>query len=155
MSEARLRNLKGQQMGIVAKIRKSPASEIWVDLTEYSGEARIDLREYFLPDEGSEWRPTGKGVAIPLMLMAHARDAVYALAERDVVGEVAAIPKGRNTEIRFALREYRNHIYADIRNYYTKDDGESWKPGKGITLRLAMLGTLVDAMRMIEKDLGV
>lgn len=49
---------------VVAKIRKSATKEIWVVLTEYSGELRLDIRERFLGDEGA-FLPSKRGVTIP------------------------------------------------------------------------------------------
>lgn len=46
--------------------------------------------------------------------------------------------KGKNTELRFSVQEYRGRRYADIRLWYrgAKTDGD-WRPtGKGVTFGL-------------------
>jgi hypothetical protein len=136
---------------LINKIKKSSVSEIWIGLKEYEGKVSCDLREHFRPDEGSEWHPTKKGVSIPPSQMADAVDAAAALAKQTTVGEVAELPKGPSVKICFGVREFNKRIYAEVRLYYA--DKTSWKPGKGITLNLALVPQLAEAVRVAEDQL--
>jgi len=48
---------------IVAKIKKSMTSEIVVSLSDYTGEPKLSIREYFLADESGAFHPTKKGIS--------------------------------------------------------------------------------------------
>jgi hypothetical protein len=139
---------------VVDKIRKTSASEVWILLDEYNGQRRCDVREYFRPDDGPEWLPTKKGVGIPIELLRQAVDAAEALAERSkntIVGEVAALQRGNKAKIIFGIGEFKKHFYGEIRTYYRTDESSDiWKPGKGVTLPLAMLNKLAEALRLAE-----
>ena len=137
---------------VIDKIRKSSVSEVWVVVKEYKGKTYCDVREHFHPADSTEWLPTKKGVAIPTNLISQAGDAVQEMAKRESVGEVTLLPRGERAKIRFAICEFQKHIYAEIRTYYREtSDTNQWKPGKGATFRLEMLGQLAEAL-CIAKD---
>ena len=46
------------------KITKSPTSEIRIQVKEFKGKTYIDLREWFITEEGGKWLPTKKGITI-------------------------------------------------------------------------------------------
>jgi hypothetical protein len=76
------------------------------------------------------------------------------MAGRDAVGEVCEFPRGKKAKLRFAICEYQKHIYGDIRTYYTEGaESDGWKPGKGVTIPLAMLGQLAEALRLAEDQM--
>lgn len=136
---------------VIAKIRKSSVSEVWVVAKEYQGKISCDIREYFHPADRSEWLPTKKGVSIPPEFISRVVDAVEEMGERYSVGEVATFPRGERAKMCFAIREFQKHIYAEIRTYYREtSDSDDWKPGKGVTLRLEMLGQLAQALGLAE-----
>src|ERR1041385_9365219 len=124
---------------VVAKIKKSSVSEVWVSAKEFNNKLVCDIREYFHPADNPDWLPTKKGASIPPDLLGRAVDAVEEMARRDGVGEVCELPRGKNAKIRFAICEYQKHIYAEIRTYYTESSNSGeWKPGKGVTIPLRM-----------------
>lgn len=136
---------------VISKIRKSSSNEVHVAIREYAGNHFCDVREHFHPEDKPDWLPTKKGVSIPLDLLPAAVDAVEALAAKDGLGNVGEIPKGRHTKICFGMREFRKHVYGDVRLFYTDDEGsEKWKPGKGVTLPPGLLGQLAEALRLAE-----
>ena len=140
---------------VIARIRKSSVSEVWVVVTDYTGKLACDVREYFHPADSPEWLPKQKGVAIPRDLVGEAVNAAEELASRNTVGEVAALVRGEKAKIVFGIREFQKHIYGEIRTYYVSKVGsDDWKPGKGVTLPLSMLGQLVDALRLAEEHMG-
>jgi hypothetical protein len=139
---------------VVDKIRKSSHSEIWVTTKEYEGRPFCDIREYFYSSDGPQWLPTKKGVSIPRDFLGRAVDAVEELASKNEVGEVAVLQRSKRQRIRFAIREYEKHVFGEIRIYYTEDpDGSDWKPGKGVTLPLALLGKLAEALKLAEDQM--
>src|SRR3989344_2163630 len=136
---------------VIAKIKKSLSNEVWVVSKEYGGKQLCDVREYFHPPESPEWLPTKKGVSIPLDLLGEAVDAAEDMASRDNIGEVCVILRGKKAKLRFAICEFNKHVYGEIRIYYVDNAGsEDWKPGKGVTIPLAMLGQLASALRLAE-----
>jgi len=136
---------------VIAKIKKSAVSEVWVTLEEYQGQRLVHVREHFHPADNPEWLPTKKGVSIPPELLGEAVDAAEELAKRNTVGVVAELDRGKKAKLRFAIAEFEKHVYGDLRIYYVKDaNSEDWKPGKGVTLPLAVLGQLAEALRMTE-----
>lgn len=139
---------------VIDKIRKSAVSEVWVTLEEYQGQRLVHVREYFHPADNPEWLPTQKGVTIPRELLGQAVDAAESLAKKDTVGVVAELERGKKAKLRFAIAEFQRHIYGELRIYYVEDaNSNDWRPGKGVTLPLAVLGRLADALRMAEDHL--
>ena len=138
---------------VVSKIRKNASSEIRVVLKEYKEKRSCDIREYYQPPNTAEWRPTPKGVSIPLDMLGEAVDAAEALAEKDQVCEVASLPFGKNAEIRFGICEFNQRVYGEVRTYYINHaGGEEWKPGKGATLPLSQLMQLAIALCLAEEE---
>lgn len=140
---------------VIAKIKKSTVSEVWVVVAkEYNGKPLCDIREYFHPADNPKWLPTKKGASLPPDLLGQAVDAVEAMAGRDTVGEVCEIPRGKKAKLRCAICEHQKHIYGEIRTYYIEEaEGGDWKPGKGVTIPLAMLGQLAEAIRLAEDQM--
>ncbi len=136
---------------LIAKIRKSSVSEVWVVVKEYQGKTSCDVREYFHPPDKNEWLPTKKGISIPVELVGQAVDAADELTKRNSVGEVAALPRGERARIRFAICEFQKRIYAEIRTYYLETSHSNhWKPGKGVTFRLDMIVQVAEALRLAK-----
>jgi hypothetical protein len=131
---------------VIAKIRKSAVSEVWVVVKTYAGRRLCDIREHFHPADGPGWLPTKKGVSFPKELVGEAVDAAQELAKKNTVADVAEIPRGRRAKTCFAIRDFRQHIYGEIRTYYKEHEDGEWQCGKGVTLPLAMLGKLAEAL---------
>ena len=138
---------------VIAKIKKSALSEVWVTLKTYAGRRSCDIREYFHPADSPGWLPTRKGVSVPLEDLAQAVDAAEELSGQEEVGVVAEIPRSRKAKLLFAIREFQKHVYGEVRTYYRDDEEKDWKPGKGVTLPLGMLGQLADALRLAEDQI--
>ena|SRR5438445_9077101 len=136
---------------VVAKIKKSAVSEIWVVVKEYAGRPSCDVREYFHPADSPDWLPTRKGASIPPELLGQAVDAIDEMSTRSTVEMVRELPRGKKARLRFAICEYQKHIYGEIRTYYVEEtDSKDWKPGKGVTFPLAIIGQLAEAVRIAE-----
>ena len=136
---------------VIDKIKKNATTEVWVSIEEYQGQLRVDVRQRFYSPDKAVWLRTQKGVTIPPELLGEAVDAAEALAKRDMVGVVAELDRGKKVKLRFAIAAFEKHVYGDLRIYYVKDaNSEDWKPGKGVTLPLAVLGRLAEALRMTE-----
>ena len=138
---------------VVAKIRKNAVSEVWVVVKTYAGKRLCDIREYFRPADSPGWLPTKKGVSFPKELVGKAVDAAEELAERDSVADVAEIPRGKKAKTCFAIREFQHHIYGEIRTYYKEQEDGEWVHGKGVTLPLATLDKLAEALRLAEDQM--
>ena len=135
---------------VIAKIRKTAVSEVWVVVKTYAGRRLCDVREYFHPADGTGWLPTKKGVSFPKELVGKAVDAAERLSGELSVADVAEIPRGKNAKICFAIREFEHHICGEIPTYYRQQEDAEWTHGKGVTLPLAMLGKLAEALRLAE-----
>lgn len=73
---------------LIAKFEKNASEEVWVQLREFRGHQLLDVRVHFRPDDGSEPRPTKKGISmsvniIPKVLKAM-NEAVRALKEAGI-----------------------------------------------------------------------
>ena len=62
----------------VEKIRKSGTEEVRVSIKKFRKKHYIDLRIYFLNDEG-EWKPTKKGISLSTDFISDLKRAVEAL----------------------------------------------------------------------------
>lgn len=52
---------------LIKAIERGPGQQIHVRLTTFRGREYLDLRNFYL-DENDEWRPTKKGIAVPVEL---------------------------------------------------------------------------------------
>jgi len=139
---------------VIDKIKKNATTEVWVSIEEYQGQRRVDIRQRFYSPDSTAWLRTQRGVTIPPELLGEAVDAAEALAKSNAVGVVAELDRGKKAKLRFAVAEFQKHVYGELRVYYVKDaDSENWKPGKGVTLPLAVLGKLAEGLRMAEEYL--
>lgn len=135
----------------VAKLRKNATSEVWVCLREFQGRQFVDVREHFLLAEDREWHPTKKGIVIAPEFLPQVIDGVEALDGVTEIGTVLSIRKSNREEIQVGVREYQKSRYGEIRIWY-EADGEK-KPGKGVTFRLDLIDSLVEALRGAEETL--
>ncbi len=61
---------------------------------------------------------------------------------------VATTPLRANEELRVTLSAFRGQQYLHARKYYR--DGDVWKPGRGLALRVDLLPWLLAALRTAE-----
>jgi hypothetical protein len=141
---------------IVGKIRKNAANEIWVVLTDYTGEMRLNVREYFHDGGDAGFRPTRRGVLIPVSEIPALRNALDLLAESTEPGTVATFSKTGRTEIQAGLRKYQGHTYAEVRLFFASDSGNGeYRPSnKGVTMPLSLVPVLADAVGEAEEAVG-
>ena len=53
---------------VVKTIERGPTQQIQVRLTTFRGREYLDLRNFYLDEESAEWKPTKKGIAVPVEL---------------------------------------------------------------------------------------
>lgn len=65
---------------------------------------------------------------------------------------IASIPKNAREEIRIALSEFKGHHLANLRIWFTADDGDM-RPGKaGLAFRLEKLPAVIQALNDLEAE---
>ena len=64
----------------IYKFEKNSAEEVRVSLTTYNGKDYIDIRVFYLADDG-EMRPTKKGLTVSVVLLPELSTAVEKLHE--------------------------------------------------------------------------
>jgi hypothetical protein len=67
----------------------------------------------------------------------------------------AELPKGRGFVVRVARGEYQGHPTVDVRTWYEARPGDpdTRRPSpKGVTISLAKLPELIEALRQMEAD---
>ena len=58
--------------------------------------------------------------------------------------------------IRVAKREYKNHDFIDIRQFYREPDNDEYKPtNRGITIPLNKIYELIDCLQNLAKELQI
>ena len=65
---------------LVGTVGKRPNEQILVGLREFRGTRFIDIRAYFETD-GGEWRPTKKGVTLPIDAFPEFAEVIASLGE--------------------------------------------------------------------------
>lgn len=133
----------------VAKLKKNANAEVWVCLREYQSKQFVDIREHFLLGDDRQWHPTKKGIMIPPALLSQVIDGVEALEGVADLKTIATIRKSTRDEIQVGVREYEGNRYGEIRIWYWAEGGEK-KPAKGVTFRLEMIDSLLEALCSAE-----
>lgn len=68
---------------LIKAIERGPGQQIHIRLTTFRGREYLDLRSFYLTDD-EEWKPTKKGIAVPVELyeelMAGLKEAGEALS---------------------------------------------------------------------------
>jgi hypothetical protein len=70
------------------------------------------------------------------------------MIQRDTL--INSTPLRAGEELRVTLSPYRGQCYLHARRYYR--DGEVWKPGKGLAVRVDMLPWLLAALHTTEAE---
>jgi len=140
---------------VIAKIKKSTVNEIWVVLSDFTGETKLNIREYFLAGDDKGFLPTKKGISFPLDEVGAVRDAVEALANATEEGTACILLKMDRSEVRAAIRKYEGHTYAELRTFIPgKDASDEWRPTqKGFTINPRLVPLLVAAIGELEDNL--
>jgi hypothetical protein len=139
---------------LIARIKKSSVSEVWVVAREYNGRPLCDIREYFHPADNPEWLPTKKGATVPSDLLVQVVDAVEAMATRDAVGEVREIPRGKKAKLR-VLRDLRISRHEEIDDHIYRIASICWhsphklKPAQVPTLLVSVGHQSFDQRRVL------
>lgn len=106
------------------EVQKSTGNPVFVAVSEYRGQMRLDLREYYETVVGDQ-APSKKGVNLPL------DDGL------SLVSSIEEVLNGRNRAsvdadlrqpIKVSRSEFRGKTLLDVRHYY--DAGGVWKPTK-------------------------
>jgi hypothetical protein len=65
---------------LIKAIERGPGQQIHVRLTKFRGRDYFDLRNFYL-DENEEWKPTKKGIAVPVELYDELKTALEEVGE--------------------------------------------------------------------------
>ena len=60
----------------IAQFEKNASEEVHVQLREFRGHQLFDIRVYFRPDDGSEPRPTKKGISVSVNLIPKLQNSI-------------------------------------------------------------------------------
>lgn len=71
--------------------------------------------------------------------------------DQDAGTMLLSIPKNPREEYRVYAREYKGYKLADVRVWYSDRGSDAMKPGKGISLKVAALPQVIDALQKIVK----
>ncbi|TGK09185.1 transcriptional regulator [Leptospira selangorensis] len=68
---------EGKTMSVIRDIDKGKGEIIRVEISEFKGNKYLNLRVWYTDSEG-EYKPTQKGIAIPVGLYSEVKDAILA-----------------------------------------------------------------------------
>jgi len=138
----------------IAKIKKNANSEIWVCLSEFQSKQYVDVREYFLTADDRQWRPTKKGLMILPQFLTEVVAGIEALETQTDLGTVATVPKSTHDEIQIGYRQFGTSRYGEVRLWYWSNEDSERKPSqKGVTFKLELVESLVNALTEAEEVL--
>lgn len=66
------------------EFEKSETEVIRAQISDFTGQTRADLRVFFKTDKG-EWRPTKRGINMPLSLIGKMKEAIVQLEKESLV----------------------------------------------------------------------
>lgn len=140
---------------VAARLRLTAALEIRVALQTLNDSCLLHIREYFLGEE-NEYRPTQKGVAVPIVRLNEVLEAIRELrAAGPNEGLHAVVAMSRGHEIRFAVTGWKGALKADIRLHFPSPDGVNKLPSKkGLRLSLGLLSELERAIEVVDRHVG-
>ena len=137
--------------------QKNAQEAIGINIAEWKGQTRVDVRTYVQPLGEADLVATKKGVAIPLKLFPAVMQGVRELA--NVMGPektVSRIQKSSREEIRVGITTYRGARLIFIRSFALANDEDSqWRPTrKGVSMRVDLYPHLLEALEEIEERLN-
>lgn len=74
MSETQENNEQEDQL--VAVLDRGPTQQVQIRLNEFKGKRYLDLRTFYLDENEEVYKPTRKGVSIPVELFEDLKDAL-------------------------------------------------------------------------------
>lgn len=111
-------------------LSKNPHTQIRVQVSEYQGHTRLDIREYKQFDGNKEFKPTKSGLSIPQELF----EVFVAACQKhgkELPRRVVDTPEG----IRFVIgKTAEDAIFHKKRLYMTEEEGRSKTPPDGYAL---------------------
>jgi hypothetical protein len=127
------------------EVQCAARNPIFVSISEYRREKRLDVRHYYTGDDG-RLHPTKKGISIPLD---SAMELVVALEEasppRDNTATLVQVSIDVREPICIKIAPYKNVMRLDVRHYY--EEAGELKPGaKGINLQWSDHQALLNAL---------
>lgn len=138
---------------LLAKIKKSGGSELWVALREFQGRQYVDVREHFLTSDSRDWHPTKKGVMLDPADLPAVIDGIEEI-DGNAHATSKTIPKGEKVELRIGYREFERHHYCEVRTWYLDNKLKEMRPSpKGFTFGLELRDSLLEALREAEDQL--
>ena len=57
------------------KITKNSTNEFRIATVEFKGKVYVDVREWYMPEGGDEWRPSKKGIRVSLEVFEQLKEA--------------------------------------------------------------------------------
>jgi hypothetical protein len=136
---------------IIAKIKKRGNSEIWIKLTTYKGKDKVDIREYYMNPDNSEFLPTKKGISVDNELISKIKELLNNLCDADEIGKFGSFELYDGYCIQGNQKIFNSHLYNEIRIYYIDKETGEWRPtNKGITFNPKLTEQILDALNLIE-----
>jgi Transcriptional Coactivator p15 (PC4) len=136
---------------LAARVRVNAATEIQVRTQQLSGRCYIHIRQYFLSDD-NEFRPTTKGIALPIEKLADVLEAVQELrALAPKAGVAAKLVKNGREEVRFSVVEWKGTTKADIRTYFARDGADERSAGRGVRFNLGLLPEIERGLESLDR----
>ena len=134
--------------------QKNAQEAIGINIAEWKGEIRVDVRIYVQPLGEAELVATKKGITIPLKIFPTVMKGVRDLA--DVMGPekiVSRTPKSSREEIRVGVTTYRGTRLIYIRSFvYMDNEGSQWWPTKrGVSMRVELYPHLLETLEEVEE----
>lgn len=140
-------------MAVIAKIKKNNINEIWITTGEYRGIERVDIRQYYKPDNEPDFKPTRKGVNVPKDRFLEFVDLIKSVSFDDTIGTTKTLDLEEGTQIRAGNREFRNNKFKELRTFVFDDNKDDWIPTpKGVTFNEEIARELYESIE-IAKDL--
>lgn len=106
------------------EVPKSTGNPVYVSVSEFRGQMRLDVREYYDTVIGDQ-APSKKGVNLPL---ADGLSLVSAIEEVINGRNRVDVDADLRNPVKVTASEYRGKKLLDVRHYY--DAGGVWKPTK-------------------------
>ncbi len=132
---------------VIAKLKKNFSNEIWVTLSEYGGEKRIDIREYFRSDDVPDFHPTKKGFSITINKTYELIELIESMENEDTIGTTKILEISKGVQLEAGNREYQNHKYKELRIYFFSKKNGQWSPTKkGVTLKSDLVQQLRESI---------
>jgi hypothetical protein len=132
-------------------LKRTTNSQIRVQVTEFKGEQRIDIREY-RPYDGDEYKPTKHGVTIPIHIAEAFANAVVE-ASRHLPNKVVQM----DNQTRWVIVKRREDAQFHKKNVFDSEQAARAKsPPDGYSIFKVLIkeGTVVKVRRSAKRENG-